>query len=149
VRSFDDRKRPVQLDRVPVGPRTYPKNPPLRFSDLQMERMRFVEPGVVISATLLSISAVSLFVAVRMSPKLMYVLGIGCVVWIVLLVASLGRSARRNDRIYAIHYLPSQGICPACGHSLRGLAPEADGCVVCPECGAAWRLPVVQSSNPS
>jgi len=30
--------------------------------------------------------------------------------------------------------------CPSCGYSLRDVTPEADGCTVCPECGAAWRL---------
>ncbi len=30
--------------------------------------------------------------------------------------------------------------CPACSYSLAGIAPEPDGCTVCPECGAAWRL---------
>jgi hypothetical protein len=32
-------------------------------------------------------------------------------------------------------------LCPACGYSIRELAAEPDGCTVCPECGAAWRLP--------
>ncbi len=31
------------------------------------------------------------------------------------------------------------GRCAQCLSSLRGLSPEADGCVVCPECAAAWR----------
>ncbi|MFG0284931.1 MAG: hypothetical protein ACF8R7_10960 [Phycisphaerales bacterium JB039] len=30
------------------------------------------------------------------------------------------------------------GLCAACGHSLAGLTKEADECVTCPECGAAW-----------
>lgn len=33
-----------------------------------------------------------------------------------------------------------RGCCRACGHSLSGLTAEADGCDVCPECGAAWRV---------
>ena len=33
----------------------------------------------------------------------------------------------------------ADGVCPGCRYPLEGLAPEADGCVVCPECGAAWR----------
>lgn len=33
----------------------------------------------------------------------------------------------------------SARACPACGYALEGLTPETDGCVVCPECGAAWR----------
>lgn len=31
------------------------------------------------------------------------------------------------------------GCCPQCLSSLRGLGPHADGCLLCPECGAAWR----------
>jgi hypothetical protein len=30
--------------------------------------------------------------------------------------------------------------CPSCSYSLANLDIEADGCTVCPECGAAWRL---------
>lgn len=31
------------------------------------------------------------------------------------------------------------GRCPSCGYELSQLPIEADGCVICPECGAAWR----------
>lgn len=34
--------------------------------------------------------------------------------------------------------LPS--VCLACTYDLTGLSAEADGCTVCPECAAAWRL---------
>ncbi len=30
--------------------------------------------------------------------------------------------------------------CPQCWYDLSSLTPEEDGCVVCPECGAAWRV---------
>jgi len=30
--------------------------------------------------------------------------------------------------------------CASCGYSLAGLEPQPDGCTVCAECGAAWRL---------
>jgi hypothetical protein len=33
------------------------------------------------------------------------------------------------------------GRCGVCAYELKGLEPESDGCVVCPECGAAWRDP--------
>ena len=41
--------------------------------------------------------------------------------------------------------------CPECSYSLSGLECEADGCTVCPECGAAWRLPdeLVSEDSPS
>lgn len=31
-------------------------------------------------------------------------------------------------------------ICPGCGYPLGGLREAEDGCVECPECGAAWAL---------
>ena len=31
--------------------------------------------------------------------------------------------------------------CPACAYALDHLHQESDGCVICPECGAAWCLP--------
>ncbi len=34
-------------------------------------------------------------------------------------------------------------LCPQCLYELHGLPAEDDGCVVCPECGAAWRFDVV------
>jgi hypothetical protein len=32
------------------------------------------------------------------------------------------------------------GCCASCGYGLAGLTPQGDGCVVCPECEAAWRV---------
>jgi hypothetical protein len=32
-------------------------------------------------------------------------------------------------------------FCAVCGYAINGLLVQADGCTVCPECGAAWRLP--------
>ena len=29
-------------------------------------------------------------------------------------------------------------MCFSCGYDLQGLMNEPDGCLVCPECGAAW-----------
>jgi hypothetical protein len=39
------------------------------------------------------------------------------------------------------------GRCPSCLHSLAGQSPEQDGCAVCPECGAAWRVPEAPSGG--
>lgn len=30
--------------------------------------------------------------------------------------------------------------CASCGYTLRDSEPESDGCTVCAECGAAWKL---------
>lgn len=32
------------------------------------------------------------------------------------------------------------GRCPSCAFLLTSTAPQPDGCTVCPECGAAWKL---------
>ena len=32
------------------------------------------------------------------------------------------------------------GVCASCGYRIDDCQPEADGCTICPECGAAWRL---------
>jgi len=34
----------------------------------------------------------------------------------------------------------AEGLCASCGYPIRGLEVEADGCAVCPECGAAWKV---------
>lgn len=36
-------------------------------------------------------------------------------------------------------YLMS-GICPVCHYSLAEIESDSDGCTICPECGAAWKL---------
>ena len=45
---------------------------------------------------------------------------------------------RRFRRELAASYV-AEGICASCAYSLKGLPDEPDGCVTCPECGAAWR----------
>lgn len=32
-----------------------------------------------------------------------------------------------------------EGKCASCGYPLKGIPAQGDGCVVCSECGAAWR----------
>lgn len=39
------------------------------------------------------------------------------------------------------------GRCPQCAYLLRGLTPEEDGCIICPECAAAWRKDSVGSTE--
>ncbi len=44
--------------------------------------------------------------------------------------------------------LPRHDFCAACYNDLRTLAPDPDGCTVCPECGAAWRLGAATPEGP-
>ena len=43
---------------------------------------------------------------------------------------------RKFSKIAGIHL--KHGHCAGCGYELRDLPTENDGCVVCPECNAAW-----------
>lgn len=49
------------------------------------------------------------------------------------------------SKIAQIHLDHSQ--CAACGYCLTDLHREADGCLVCPECSAAWKADRVGSSK--
>ena len=56
----------------------------------------------------------------------------------------LGPVLTRRSRIrYARRIttaMMQEGLCLACAYDLCGLKVDTDGCVVCPECGAAWRV---------
>lgn len=55
-----------------------------------------------------------------------------------LLAAILSLPGRRIYLHHASDLVAQMGICPSCGYSLKHLNQD-DDCVVCPECGAAWR----------
>lgn len=49
-------------------------------------------------------------------------------------------SARRRVLQRKVREMVERGACPACDYGLREIPTAADGCTVCPECGAAWRM---------
>jgi hypothetical protein len=58
-------------------------------------------------------------------------------------VALIGLTHRlpRADRETVVEALLSERRCASCVYDLSTISPEPDGCRVCPECGAAWKLP--------
>lgn len=52
----------------------------------------------------------------------------------------LARNGWHSPR-YAIEAMTHAGLCASCGYRINSLQPDSDGCTVCPECGAAWRMP--------
>jgi hypothetical protein len=92
--------------------------------------------------TVLSFSVV-LSIAAQLSGTLLLVFG--HVALISLLIARRPTSAM-IEKVFAKRM--NQGRCKACAFSLAGLNPEPDGCTLCPECGAAWRLPSADAADP-
>jgi len=63
------------------------------------------------------------------------------IIFLILMYACLVQQKHRYQREKELlATLPP--VCLICRYDLEGLASEADGCVVCPECGAAWRFPI-------
>ncbi len=56
-----------------------------------------------------------------------------------LLISTMAYYALRNRVSLRAPAATELGFCGGCGYPLKGLVPEQDGCVVCPECQAAWR----------
>ena len=53
---------------------------------------------------------------------------------------ALAKGLRRLFRYHA--------HCPSCLYGIRDIEPDPDGCTICPECGAAWRLPPHNETEP-
>lgn len=66
----------------------------------------------------------------------------GLVGGVLVAVVIVGRmlARRRGHTISArARAIAATGLCASCGYRIGDLPVEADGCRVCPECGAAWR----------
>lgn len=51
----------------------------------------------------------------------------------------LTRGSRRWTEPRIVSEVLKEGLCPSCGYNLHGIPVAEDGCVVCPECGSAWK----------
>lgn len=77
---------------------------------------------------LIAISVAFLFVGVFA----IFVVGAGFIFWMLWWFIS-GRQQAADGLI-------ARGTCASCEYEIAGLPIEGDGCVVCPECGAAWKV---------
>jgi hypothetical protein len=61
-------------------------------------------------------------------------------VWLVAMSANMFRTNPMID--YSARIVSpclKWGVCASCGYTLRDAQSQDDGCVVCSECGAAWK----------
>jgi hypothetical protein len=56
--------------------------------------------------------------------------------------------ARADGGMLAAKSRMSRGVCPSCSYPIATLPPAEDGCIVCPECGGAWRQAPHESPDP-
>jgi hypothetical protein len=59
---------------------------------------------------------------------------------VVLTALAAARTAWRERSQSLRDSMGFRRLCAACGYDLSSHEPERDGCTVCPECSAAWRL---------
>lgn len=72
--------------------------------------------------------------------------GMSIVISAILWFATLSRVRERKfSTIAGIHLM--HGRCAGCGYALHDLPTEPDGCIVCPECNAAWKANRVSTTN--
>lgn len=70
--------------------------------------------------------------------------------WSLVIVVALRITSRLLGRrpdytSLKVRRLLESGQCPGCLYKVWTVNPEPDGCTVCPECGAAWRVEPVDA----
>lgn len=59
--------------------------------------------------------------------------------FIIIAIVIIPKLTKRRIGNQLASTIVAEGICGSCAYSLRSMAVEQDGCVVCAECGAAWK----------
>jgi hypothetical protein len=59
-------------------------------------------------------------------------------------IALIGFGLQRRHFLKTSEFFPGLwllgGRCPSCDYQIGRVPPQEDGCTVCPECGAAWKI---------
>jgi hypothetical protein len=97
------------------------------------------------------IVAIALWVTMLLAFNVIFLLGSLGRFWLVsgaVIVTALGvlwalsrRGLRAGSPEVVREAMLAEKRCPSCAYSLAGMVAAEDSCVVCPECGGAWRLP--------
>lgn len=72
--------------------------------------------------------------------------GLGLLAFVLLVAvahAALLRYIKLGTRRQIVRTALAEGVCGSCAFSLRGAPVADDGCLTCPECGAAWRADLI------
>jgi hypothetical protein len=55
---------------------------------------------------------------------------------------------RHANEVHIAAAMLAENRCPSCAYAIGRVEPAADGCVVCPECAAAWHLGREDAARP-
>lgn len=67
--------------------------------------------------------------------------------WAVITIWALTKLLPNGAKVRLAAAMFELGRCPVCAYKLGGLEADTTECVLCPECGAAWRHPPHPPSN--
>lgn len=96
--------------------------------------------GICLAASI--VAGAALVVMGMLAPGLHPLIGL-----LVLLLTLIGASVGLGylQRWFFVRHFGGRlllaGLCACCDYDLKAVRPEPDGCRICPECGAAWKLP--------
>jgi hypothetical protein len=138
VTLADDRATPRRIARGPAA-RQDERWADARFRAAveQSEAARMAQyrrNGLVFGIGMIALMVVGVLMRV---PPAALIIGAFLITMGVNVFLNFGR-AGAGERA-AADALLRRGLCASCLYGLGGLTPEPDGCLVCPECGGAWR----------
>lgn len=128
LHAQDDRNQAVRLVRfLPGGPRLAWRSP--------------LGIGLILVAgiTLIGIAAIAL-VGPDVVGLTIFSVVIAPTMTVILTALANIRTAWRERSQVLRTSMNARKLCAACAYDLSSHEPEPDGCTVCPECSAAWRL---------
>ena len=137
-KALDDHGDPVELQALDPDTRQQSKH----LRHLRFDGVRMWSAKNLIKGSLFALSIYALIAIIESLQGLpdwaVIVIPLAAILTIVFLISrEVTESDFRQRRTHAL----DASLCPACWYDLAESPIEPDGCCVCPECGAAWRLP--------
>ncbi len=144
LRTRDDRSRRVPLHlRGLIATGESRGSRALRRGLVRLLRTLLSRPAILLIVAL-SVVAAAVLGAANFGPVVIALILFSPVAatWITLLAMSLVSAGEwfgaESNLIKAA--MLRECSCPSCDYDLSGVEPAPDGCTVCPECSAAWRM---------
>lgn len=142
ARLADDRGKEVPVFDWTAAPPAVKDDPQLAGIQARLQSLR--NPGLFSPMTR---SAAAVTGVVALLPLLLVFVAsrTGLPPWTAFALTGLGSSAltlsflRREFRAETVPLLLARERCASCGYTIAGAPRQSDGCVICPECGAAWK----------